>query len=104
ATPPVFIAFDVRTAVARDLRDRPVSYRRPTLEDTIVGSRYVLPALRLESDGLAAWDQVKRGGWEGLVAKREASPYRGGPTRDWLKVKVRYAGRFVVVGLDVPLS
>ena len=104
ATPPVFIAFDVLSAGARDLRDRPLSYRRPTLEDAIVGSRYVLPALRLGSDGLAAWDEVKRGGWEGLVAKRDASLYRGGPTREWLKVKQRYERRFVVVGLDVPLS
>jgi bifunctional non-homologous end joining protein LigD len=35
---------------------------------------------------------VKRGGWEGLVGKRGASPYRGGPTRDWLKVEVRHEG------------
>jgi ATP-dependent DNA ligase len=26
-------------------------------------------------------------GYEGLVAKDEASPYGGGPTRRWLKVK-----------------
>jgi ATP-dependent DNA ligase len=31
--------------------------------------------------------KVKRGGWEGLVAKDEASPYVGGRTRDWLKVE-----------------
>jgi hypothetical protein len=40
--------------------DRPLSYRRPVLEDTIAGSRFVLPALRLEADGLAAWDQVSQ--------------------------------------------
>ena len=26
-------------------------------------------------------------GYEGLAAKDEASPYEGGPTRRWLKVK-----------------
>lgn len=26
-------------------------------------------------------------GFEGIVSKRRASPYRSGPTRDWLKVK-----------------
>jgi ATP-dependent DNA ligase len=26
-------------------------------------------------------------GYEGYVAKDEASPYEGGPTRRWLKVK-----------------
>jgi bifunctional non-homologous end joining protein LigD len=45
ATPPVFIAFDLLRAGPRDLRDRPLSYRRPALEDAIAGSRYVLPAL-----------------------------------------------------------
>jgi ATP-dependent DNA ligase len=28
-------------------------------------------------------------GYEGLVAKDEASAYEGGPTRRWLKVKQR---------------
>ena len=28
-------------------------------------------------------------GYEGLVAKDENSPYEGGPTRRWLKVKRR---------------
>ena len=64
----------------------------------------MLPALRLEADGLAAWDQVKSGGWEGLVAKDSASRYIGGSTRSWLKVKVRHEGRFVVIGIDVPLA
>jgi len=40
----------------------------------------------------------------GLVAKDESSSYRGGPTRSWLKVKVRREGRFVVVGLNVPVA
>jgi ATP-dependent DNA ligase len=54
-------------------------------------------------DGVA-WEQVKRSGWEGLVAKDEASRYLGGQTRSWMKVKIRREGRFVVGGLDVPLS
>ena len=46
----------------------------------------MLPALRLERDGFDAWDQVQRGGWEGLVAKDDTSRYVGGVTRSWLKV------------------
>jgi len=38
------------------------------------------------------------------VAKDDASQYVGGVTRQWLKAKIRREGRFVVVGLDVPLS
>jgi hypothetical protein len=49
------------------------------------------------------WDEVKREEWE-LLAKEDASRYVGGVTRQWLKVKIRRQGRFVVVGLDVPLA
>jgi len=66
--------------------------------------RDATPAGRVHQHGLNAWAEVKQHGYEGLVAKREDSPYRGGRTREWLKVKVRHEGRFFVVGLDVPRS
>jgi hypothetical protein len=43
---------------------------------------------RLPPNGLEAWAAVLERGHEGLVAKDEASLYRGGVTRSWLKVKV----------------
>jgi hypothetical protein len=43
---------------------------------------------RLAPDGLDAWKQVVERGYEGYVAKDEASPYEGEATRRWLKVKV----------------
>jgi ATP-dependent DNA ligase len=45
-------------------------------------------ARRLALNGLEAWAQVLERGYEGYVAKDEASPYDGGRTRAWLKVKV----------------
>jgi ATP-dependent DNA ligase len=47
----------------------------------------VFAVRRLAADGLAAWKQVIERGYEGYVAKDEASVYEGGPTRRWLKVK-----------------
>jgi ATP-dependent DNA ligase len=38
-------------------------------------------------EGLEAWKQVTERGYEGYVAKAEASVYEGGATRRWLKVK-----------------
>jgi len=104
ATPPVFIAFDCLYRRGRDLRGEPLSYRRRALEDAVGDGYRVYCARRLHAYGLEAWAEVKQRGYEGLVAKREASAYRAGPTREWLKVKVRHEGRFVVVGLDVPLA
>ena len=47
----------------------------------------MFPVRRLAPDGLAAWQQVVQRGYEGYVAKDEASVYEGGATRRWLKVK-----------------
>jgi len=40
-------------------------------------------------NGLEAWQEVIRAGWEGLVAKDPESPYVPGRTLKWLKVKVK---------------
>jgi ATP-dependent DNA ligase len=59
------------------------------LEDAIADSgSYIPPARRLADNGPDAWAQVLGNGWEGYVAKDQLSPYRGGLTRSWLKVKV----------------
>jgi bifunctional non-homologous end joining protein LigD len=53
---------------------------------------------RLPANGAEAWAKVQRRGYEGLVAKDESAPYRGGPSRTWLKSKQRYEGTFQVGG------
>jgi bifunctional non-homologous end joining protein LigD len=87
ATPPLFMAFDLLYQDRRDLTARPLRHRRARLEDVVTGSELVFPVRRLAPDGLAAWKQVVERGYEGYVAKDEASVYQGGPTRRWLKVK-----------------
>ena len=42
---------------------------------------------------------MKERGYEGLVAKDPESTYRSGPTRSWIKVKIRREGRFVLCGI-----
>jgi hypothetical protein len=41
----------------------------------VAGSELVFPVRRLARDGLEAWEQVLERGYEGLVAKDEASAY-----------------------------
>ena len=88
ATPPVLIAVDV-LYVGRDVSQRPSRERRARLEDVVAGAGFIYPVRRLGPDGLKAWSQVVERGYEGLVAKDEASAYEGGPTKVWLKVKQR---------------
>jgi bifunctional non-homologous end joining protein LigD len=88
ATPPTLIAFDCLYARGKDLRERPLRVRRNVLEEIVDGQHLVLPARRLADNGLEAWGQVLDRGYEGMVGKDDASPYREGRTLAWLKVKV----------------
>jgi len=87
ATPPVFIAFDALYRHGEDLTARPLSERRLILEGLVTGGDLVFPVRRLAPNGLDAWAAVLASGNEGMVGKDEASSYRGGVTRSWLKVK-----------------
>jgi bifunctional non-homologous end joining protein LigD len=88
ATPPIFMAFDCLWLAGDDLRDQGLDRRRERLEQMVKGQDMLLPTRRLAEDGLEAWEQVIESGYEGLVAKDSSSPYRGGRTLTWLKVKV----------------
>jgi len=87
ATPPVLIAFDMLYLRGRDLRREALSERRLHLEDLLDGTDRVHAVRRLAIDGLQAWTDVLERGYEGLVAKDNDSPYVGGRTKLWLKVK-----------------
>ena len=87
STPPLFMVFDCLQVRGKDLRKEPLYVRRNVIEDVLDGQDMVLPVRRLADDGLKAWRQVLEHGYEGLVAKDPASPYVGGRTLKWLKVK-----------------
>ena len=85
---PVFIAFDLLYRDGIDLSPRSLNWRRTRLEEIVTGGELVFPVRRLPSNGLETWAAVLAHGYEGMVGKDEVSPYRGGVTRSWLKVKV----------------
>jgi bifunctional non-homologous end joining protein LigD len=89
ATPPMFMAFDCLHLDQDDLRGQALRVRRECLETVLDGAPTVLlPVRRLSDHGLKAWQEVLEHGYEGLVAKDPSSPYVGGRTLKWLKVKV----------------
>ena len=87
APPTLYMAFDCLYATGRDLRELALRTRRDWLEDALDGQHLLFPARRLAPNGLEAWAEVLKRGYEGLVAKDPASPYPGGRTLSWLKVK-----------------
>jgi len=87
-TPPMYMVFDLLELDGEDLRVRPLRERREALEKLVAESQLIIPARRLPADGLAAWDEVRRRNYEGMVAKDPAATYTG-RTLSWLKVKQR---------------
>jgi bifunctional non-homologous end joining protein LigD len=99
---PVYAVFDCLFAGGRDLRREPLSARRSALEVLVGRATGVTLSRRLSKDGLAAFLQARRHGFEGLVAKDESSPYVSGRSRLWQKVKIHREEEFVVGGYTPP--
>lgn len=60
-------------------------------------------ARRVHENGVRAFRLAAKSGWEGIVAKDEASLYEPGKrSRSWLKVKVRKEAEFVIGGFTPP--
>ncbi len=89
ATLPVYMVFDVLELGGRDLRGEPLKERRRVLQKLVGGHGMIFPVRRLSQDGLKAWEEAVARGFEGMVAKDPESPYVGGRTLKWLKVKQR---------------
>ena len=101
---PAFAIFDCLERAGIELLRRSLAERRRALE-AVVGPRHavLLRARRPASDGLAAYRIAQRRGWEGIIAKDDASPYEPGRrSRRWLKVKCRKEGEFVIGGFTAP--
>jgi bifunctional non-homologous end joining protein LigD len=81
-------AFDLMHRDGADLTDLPLAERRRRLERLLAHSEVsCLHLVRCFEDGAALFIAAEQHGFEGIVSKRQASPYRSGPSRDWVKVK-----------------
>ena len=76
----MLMVFDLLELDGENQRKRPLRERRQALEHLLTGERVLLPVRRLSPNGLEAWQEVIRAGWQGLVAKDSDSPYVGGRT------------------------
>lgn len=93
--PVVFVAFDLLREGKHDLRPLPLTTRRERLERlfALLASPAVRASEYVVGDGRALYARARRqrghrAAGEGVVAKRLASPYHGGRSSDWQKLKV----------------
>ncbi len=100
--PVVYFVFDVLRADGRDVRKLPLRERKPVLAGLLDFAGPVRLTEHRHGNGEAFWDEACAQGWEGLIAKRAAAPYRAGRTRDWLKFKCLSSQEFVIGGYTDP--
>ena len=101
---PVFALFDCLEVEGKEILKEPFTVRRKALERIIpVRSPLLIRSRLLSPNGLLAYREAKRKGWEGIIAKEGSSPYEPGRrTRTWLKVKCRLESEFVIGGYTPP--
>ncbi len=100
--PVVFAVFDCLFRKGRDLREEPLSRRRAELEEAIGRTDRLFASRRLGDNGLEAYELARKKGFEGMVAKNPAAPYREGRSTQWLKVKAKLEEEFVIGGYTPP--
>ncbi len=96
---PLFHVFDLPWLNGRDLTRLPLHARRAALE-ALPLRRPVLLVDRLLDD--APWERACREGWEGVIAKRDDSPYEHRRSPHWLKMKCEASQELVVGGFTPP--
>ena len=105
--PPVFVVFDILNLLGTDTRDLPLT-ERSRLVERVLEAAHAVPGgplssvERLSGDPAALLEDACRQGWEGLVAKRPSSRYRGGRSTDWRKLKCSASQELVVGGWTDP--
>ena len=100
--PTVYAVFDCLYRNGRDLRQQLLPARRAAVEESIGDIDRLFVSRRLPGNGIKAYAMAKKKGWEGLVAKEEASPYVEGRSTKWLKVKAKQEEEFVIAGYTPP--
>jgi len=100
--PATFFAFDLLAFEDFDLRSLPLTTRKALLMEALPKLGAVRTLDHIEREGDAFLAQVAALGLEGVIAKRGDTPYRGGRSDVWLKIKTERTGDFVVVGFTEP--
>jgi bifunctional non-homologous end joining protein LigD len=100
--PATFFAFDLIGFGDYDLRVLPLLDRKTLLQRALPKAGIIRYADHVATRGDDFFGAAKQLGLEGIVAKRASAKYRGGRSRDWLKIRVERSDDFVIVGYTAP--
>jgi bifunctional non-homologous end joining protein LigD len=102
AVPVLFYLFDLIWFDGYDLSALTLLTRKSILRSALEFRDPIRFSEHLDEDGELAFRAACEKGWEGLIAKRAASPYTHKRSRDWLKLKCVNEQEFVVLGWTDP--
>lgn len=100
--PATLYAFDLLAFEDYDLRGLAVKTRKALLKEVLPTVGPVRYSDHIDEHGETMYAQVRDMGLEGIVGKRADSPYVGGRSPDWIKVRVEHTDDFVIVGYTEP--
>ena len=95
-------AFDILHLDGHDLRGLPLRDRKRVLKAALAWEDPLRFTEHRNEEGESFWEEACERGWEGVIAKRASSRYRGSRSRDWLKFKCVAEQEFVVGGFTDP--
>lgn len=101
----VFFAFDLLFLNGLDLQPRPLIERKQALAQLLAESpkdTHIRLSDHVVGDGARFFARACQLGLEGIIGKRANAPYRGGRSRDWVKVKCIARQEFVIGGYTPP--
>ncbi len=102
AVPVYFYLFDLIWFDGYDLSALPLVARKSLLREVLAFDDPIRYSEHLDQEGESAFRAACEKGWEGLVAKRAASPYVHARSHDWLKFKCSNEQEFIVIGWTEP--
>ncbi|MFE6891342.1 non-homologous end-joining DNA ligase [Streptomyces sp. NPDC057694] len=97
-----YYAFDLLRLDGTDLRRLPLRTRKSLLRKALTFRAPLRLTTHRNEGGPELLSDACERGWEGLIAKRADSGYRGRRSDDWLKLKCARDQEFVVGGFTEP--
>jgi DNA ligase D-like protein (predicted ligase) len=97
--PATYIVFDILYKDGKDLTQLPLVERKKILEETVTESSRLVISQYVVGKGTKFFEEVKKKGLEGVMAKKLDSPYLiGERSKLWLKIKALETLDVIIVG------
>lgn len=94
-----FFAFDLLELDGESLKSLPLVERKAQLKRLLKGTRGAVRfADHVRGNGTAMFEKACALGAEGIISKKADSPYRGGRSSGWLKIKCEHREEAVIIG------